>query len=108
MQPSTSLPATPAVPQIPDHLLPVFETISGMSPMECWRVGASILIPLGVLDPTGFRKGDPEDIGEMFRNQIKATPEWFAIANDLGRFVNDHKLMAIALMRIAAVRLVGA
>jgi hypothetical protein len=78
-----------------------------MSEMECWRVGASILIPLGVMDPTTFRSGDPEQIGTMFRDRIKPNAEWFAIANDLGRFVNDHKLLAIALMRIAAVRLVG-
>lgn len=78
-----------------------------MSPMECWRVGASILVPLGVMDPSVFRKGDPEDIGELFRQKITPTPDWFAVAEDLGRFVNDHKLLAIALMRIAAVRLVG-
>jgi hypothetical protein len=43
----------------------------------------------------------------MFRDQIKANQEWFDIATDLGRFTQDHRLLAIALLRVGAVRLVG-
>ena len=54
-----------------------------------------------------FRNVEPEVMGDMFREQIKPTAEWFAIADDLGRFLEDRKLLAIALLRIGAVRLVG-
>lgn len=101
LQPSTSLPA------IPDHLLPVFELVSSLSSMECWRIGAPILLDLGVMDPTTFRKAEPEQIGEMFRERIQPTEQWFKRADDLGRYINDHKLMAVVFMRIAAVELVG-
>lgn len=103
---SPSLPNS-SPPAIPDHLLPVWELIGRLEPMECWRIGAPILLDLGVIEPTVFRNAEPEQIGEMFRAKIEATPEWFKIAEDLGRFVNDHKLLTVALMRVAAVRLVG-
>lgn len=92
---------------IPDHLLPVFELISKLEPSDCWRLGAPILLDLGIVEPTLIRQAEPPEIGEMFRGRIKPTPEWFAIAEDLGRTIKDHKMLAIALMRIAAVRLVG-
>ena len=85
----------------------MFELISKLEPVDCWRLGAPALLTLGIVEPTVFRKADPPEIGEMFRKQIKPTQEWFRIAEDLGRVVNDHKLLATALMRIAAVRLVG-
>jgi|688.fasta_scaffold61901_2 hypothetical protein len=100
-QPSSSPPA------IPDHLLPVFELINRLDSIECWRIGAPIFLDLGVVEPTLFRDADPQQIGEMFRAQIKPSVEWFRIAEDLGRFVTDHKMLSVALMRIAAVRLVG-
>lgn len=103
---SPSLPNS-SPPAIPDHLLPVWETINKLEPLDCWRVGAPILLQLGVIEPTVFRDAEPPAIGEMFRAQITPTEEWFRIADDLGRFTKDHKLMAIALMRVAAVRLVG-
>ena len=105
----TAFPSQPSIspPAIPDHLLPVFELISKLEPVDCWRLGAPVLLALGIVEPTVFRKADPPEIGEMFRKQIKPTQEWFRIAEDLGRVVNDHKLLATALMRIAAVRLVG-
>jgi hypothetical protein len=46
-------------------------------------------------------------MGAMFRDRVKPTAEWFAICEDLGRFLEDRKLLAIALLRIGAVRLVG-
>jgi hypothetical protein len=100
-QPSTSLPA------IPDHLLPVFELVSSLSSIECWRIGAPILLDLGIIEPTTFRKAEPDQIGEMFRERIQPTEQWFKRAEDLGRYINDHKLVTVALMRIAAVELVG-
>ena len=100
-QPSTSPPA------IPDHLLPVFELIAKLDSLECWRIGAPVFLDLGVIEPTLFRNVDPPEMGELFRAQIKPNEEWFRIAEDLGRFVNDHKMLSVALMRIAAVRLVG-
>lgn len=100
-QPSTS------PPEIPDHLLPVWETISRMEPMDCWRTGAPILLYLGLVEPTLLRRAEPEQIGEMFREKIEPTEEWFSVANDLGRFIRDHQLLAVALMRVAAIRLVG-
>lgn len=85
----------------------MFELISKLESLECWRIGAPILLDLGIIEPTLLRNAEPQEIGEMFRAQIKPNNEWFRIAEDLGRFVNDHKMLAIALMRIAAVRLVG-
>jgi hypothetical protein len=78
-----------------------------MSGLECWRFGAPVLQQLGCGEPTVFRNVEPEVMGDMFREQIKPTAEWFAIADDLGRFLEDRKLLAIALLRIGAVRLVG-
>lgn len=101
MQPSISPPA------IPDHLLPVFELVSSLDSRECWRLGAPILLDLGIIEPTTFRKAEPDQIGEMFRERIKPNEQWFKRAEDLGRYINDHKLVAVALMRIAAVELVG-
>jgi hypothetical protein len=75
--------------------------------MDCWRVGAPILLQLGIIEPTLLRNVEPEEMGLMFRDQIKANQEWFSIANDLGRFIQDHKLLAVALLRVGAVRLVG-
>ena len=104
--PSPSQPNT-CPPAIPDHLLPVFELVSTLSSMECWRIGAPILLDLGITEPTTFRKAEPEEIGEMFRERIKPDEQWFKRADDLGRYINDHKLVTVALMRIAAVELVG-
>jgi len=105
----TAFPSQPSIspPAIPNHLLSVFELISKLEPVDCWRLGAPALLMLGIVEPTLFRNADPPEIGEMFRKQIKPTQEWFQIAEDLGRIVIDHKLLATALMRIAAVRLVG-
>jgi hypothetical protein len=100
-QPSSSPPA------IPDHLLPTWETLAKLEAMDCWRVGAPILLQLGIIEPTLLRNVEPEEMGLMFRDQIKANQEWFSIANDLGRFIQDHKLLAVALLRVGAVRLVG-
>ena len=106
----TVSPSQPSIspPAIPDHLLPVWETISRMEPMDCWRVAGPILLSLGIVEPTLLRDMEPEEIGDVFRSRIKADAEWFAIANDLGRFIKDHKMLAVALLRISAVRLVGA
>jgi hypothetical protein len=46
-------------------------------------------------------------MGVMFRDGIKANPEWFMVCEDLGRFVTDPQVMAIAMLRISAIRLVG-
>ena len=54
-----------------------------------------------------FRNVEPEVMGKMFRDKVEPTAEWFAMADDLGRFLEDRKLLAIALLRIGAVRLVG-
>jgi len=85
----------------------VWETLDRLSPEECWRVGAPILLDLGLVEPTVFRDAEPPQIGEMFRSRIEPTEEWFRIASDLGRFIKDHKLLTIALLRVSAVRLVG-
>lgn len=92
---------------IPDHLLRVYETISNLEPSECYRLGGAILQEIGIGEPSLFRSVEPQQIGEMFRQGVKANPEWFAICNDLGRFVNDPRIMAVALLRISAIRLVG-
>jgi len=78
-----------------------------MSDSECWRFGAPVLQQLGCGEPSVFRNVEPEVMGKMFRDNIKPTAEWFAIADDLGRFLEDRKLLAIALLRVGAVRLVG-
>ena len=85
----------------------MFELVNSLSSLECWRVGAPILLDLGIIEPTTFRKAEPEQIGEMFRERIKPDEQWFKRADDLGRYINDHKLVTVALMRIAAVELVG-
>lgn len=105
----TAFPSPPSIspPAIPDHLLPVWETISRMEPMDCWRVGGPILLSLGIVEPTLLRDMEPPEMGEKFRSMITPTDDWFRIANDLGRFIKDHKLLAVALLRISAVRLVG-
>ena len=94
-------------PEIPEHLLPTWETLAKLESMDCWRVGAPILLQLGIIEPTLLRNAEPPEIGNMFRDQIKANQEWFSIATDLGRFIQDHKLLAVALLRVGAVRLVG-
>lgn len=81
--------------------------VSSLSSIECWRIGAPILLDLGIIEPTTFRKAEPDQIGEMFRERIQPTEQWFKRAEDLGRYINDHKLVTVALMRIAAVELVG-
>ncbi len=85
----------------------MFELVSSLSSIECWRIGAPILLDLGIIEPTTFRKAEPDQIGEMFRERIQPTEQWFKRAEDLGRYINDHKLVTVALMRIAAVELVG-
>lgn len=78
-----------------------------MEPLDCWRVAGPILLDLGITEPTLLRKAEPPEMGDMFRAIVQADDEWFAIAEDLGRFIKDHKLLAVALLRVAAVRLVG-
>lgn len=85
----------------------MFEVVNSLESMECWRIGAPILLDLGIMEPTTFRKAEPEQIGEMFRERIKPEDRWFKRIEELSRYINDHKLMAVALMRIAAVELVG-
>jgi hypothetical protein len=46
-------------------------------------------------------------MGVMFRDGIKPSHEWFMICEDLGRFVTDPQVMAIALLRISVIRMVG-
>ena len=84
-----------------------FQVIDAMSDLECWRFGAPINQQLNCGEPTVFRNVEPEVMGAMFRERVKPTAEWFAICDDLGRFLEDRKLLAIALLRIGAVRLVG-
>lgn len=92
---------------IPDHLLRVFETISKFEPSDCYRLGGAILQDIGIAEPSLFRAMEPQEIGEMFRQNVKPNPEWFKICNDLGRFITDPSVMAVALLRISAIRLVG-
>ena len=66
-----------------------------------------MLPQLGVLEPSLFRNMEPETIGELFRSQVQPTDKWLKIGDDLERFVQDHNLMAVAMLRIAAVGLVG-
>lgn len=66
-----------------------------------------MLPQLGVLEPSLFRNMEPETIGELFRSQVQPTDKWLKIGDDLERFVQDQNLMAVAMLRIAAVGLVG-
>jgi len=105
-QPSSSLPATP--PKQPTPLQKAaFERIKSLPPIDCYRLGASILPQLGVLEPSVFRKMEPDQLGELFRSQVHEGEKWLKIGDDLERFVQDHNLMAVAFLRIAAVGLVG-
>jgi len=101
------LPSSTPLLEIPAHLKQTFEVLETMSDLECWRFGAPVLQQLGCGEPTVFRNVEPEVMGKMFRDKIEPTAEWFAICDDLGRFLEDRKLLAIALLRIGAVRLVG-
>jgi hypothetical protein len=94
-------------PEIPDHLLRVFETISNLAPSECYRLGGAILQDIGIAEPSLFRKAEPQEIGEMFRQNIKPDAHWLSVCSDLSRFMNDPRMMAVALLRISAIRLVG-
>ncbi len=101
------LPSSTPLLEIPAHLKQTFDLLTTMSDLECWRFGAPVLQQLGCGEPTVFRNVEPEVMGAMFRDRVKPTAEWFAICDDLGRFLEDRKLLAIALLRIGAVRLVG-
>ncbi len=101
MQPSSSPPV------IPDHLLKVYETLARLTPSDCYRLGAAIFQDIGIPEPSLFRGVEPPEMGVMFRDGIKANPEWFMVCEDLGRFVTDPQVMAIALLRISAIRMVG-
>lgn len=105
----TASPSQPSSspPVIPDHLLRVYETISNFDSSDCYRLGGAILHDIGIGEPSLFRDMETPEIGDLFRNNIKPNKEWFDICNDLGRFVNDPRVMAVALLRIAAIRLVG-
>ena len=92
---------------IPDHLLRVYETINNFDSSDCYRLGGAILHDIGIGEPSLFRDMETPEIGDLFRNNIKPNKEWFDICNDLGRFVTDPRVMAVALLRIAAIRLVG-
>jgi len=101
-QPNTSLL------EIPAHLSPVWETLSRMSPTDAWRTGAPIILSLGVIEPTIFFKGEPEEIGARFLAAIEPNEAWFRVAEHMGSVQQDPHMIAIALVRIAAVGLVGA
>ena len=56
---SRSRKASPSQPntsqlEIPVHLLPVWETLSRMSPTDAWRVGAPIILSLGVVEQNAW------------------------------------------------------
>jgi hypothetical protein len=104
--PSRSQPSTSPL-EIPEHLLKVFETIQQLDPIECYRLGAAILQDLGVGEPSVFRAVEPPVLGDMIRAEIKPTQDWFSIGTDIGRFQKDPRMLAVALLRIACVRLVG-
>ena len=104
---SPLLPSSTPLLEIPAHLKQTFDLLTTMSDLECWRFGAPVLQQLGCGEPTVFRNVEPEVMGKMFRDKVEPTAEWFAICEDLGRFLEDRKLLAIALLRIGAVRLVG-
>lgn len=84
-----------------------FDRVSRLSPLDCYRLGASIFPQLGIIEPSVFRKMEPEVMGELFRSQIQPNDKWLKIGDDLERFVQEHNLMAVAFLRIAAVGLVG-
>ena len=104
-----AFPSQPSTSQleIPDHLLKVFETIQQLEPIECYRLGAAILQDLGIGEPSVFRAVEPPVLGDMIREQVKPNQYWFDVANDLGRFVKDPRILTVAMLRIACVRLVG-
>ena len=104
--PSPSQPSTSPL-EIPEHLLKVFETIPQLESMECYRLGAAILQDLGIGEPSIFRDVEPPVFGEMIRAEIKPSKHWFDVANDLARFQKDPRMLSVALLRIACVRLVG-
>jgi hypothetical protein len=93
--------------EIPEHLLKVFETIEQFDSMECYRLGAAILQDLGIGEPSIFRDVEPPVFGDMIRAEIKPAQDWFNIGTDLGRFQKDPRMLSVALLRIACVRLVG-
>lgn len=93
--------------EIPDNLSKVYETIQQLDPIECYRLGAAILQDLGIGEPSIFRDVEPPVFGDMIRAEVKTSQHWFDIANDLGRFQKDPRILAVALLRIACVRLVG-
>lgn len=84
-----------------------FDRIKELSSLDCYRLGASVLPQLGVLEPSLFRNMEPETIGELFRSQVQVNEKWLKVGDDLERFVQEPNLMAVALLRIAAVGLVG-
>lgn len=84
-----------------------FNRIRELPPLECYRLGGAALLQLGIIEPSMFRKMDPEQLGELFRSQVQETERWMKIGDDLERFVQDSNLMAVAFLRIAAVGLVG-
>jgi len=109
---SKSLKASPSQPssfqlEIPEQHLKVFETIQQLDPIECYRLGAAILQDLGVGEPSVFRAVEPPVFGDMIRAEVKPTQYWFDVANDLARFQKDPRMLTVALLRIACVRLVG-
>ena len=103
---SHSQPSTSPL-EIPEHLLKVFETIQQLESMECYRLGAAILQDLGIGEPSIFRAVEPPVFGDMIRAEIKVSKHWFDVADDLGRFQKDPRMLSVALLRIACVRLVG-
>ena len=93
--------------EIPDRHLKVFETIQQLEPIECYKLGGAILQDLGIGEPSIFRAVEPPVMGDMIREQVKPTQYWFDVCDDLGRFVKDPRIMTVAVLRIACVRLVG-
>jgi len=85
----------------------VFETIQALDSSECYRLGAAILQDLGIGEPSIFRAVEPPVFGDMIRDEVKPSQYWFSVCDDLGRFVKDPRIMAVAVLRIACVRLVG-
>lgn len=84
-----------------------FNRIRSLQPIECYRLAAPALLQLGIIEPSVFRKMDPDQLGELFRSQVQENERWMKIGDDLERFVQDSDLMAVAMLRIAAVGLVG-
>lgn len=93
--------------EIPDRHLKVFETIQSLEPIECYRLGAAILQDLGIGEPSIYRAVEPPVFGDMIRNEVKVTQYWFDVCDDLARFQKDPRMLAVAVLRIACVRLVG-